>query len=68
MEQIETTLSDGPIVKARPPFQSQLTEQRILKLEPGADFYYPIAGTNPQDENSSLQTYFQVNLCVFNFS
>ncbi|KAG0570443.1 hypothetical protein KC19_6G162300 [Ceratodon purpureus] len=60
VEQIEKTLSDGPLVKARPPFQSQHTEQRIVKLEPGADWYYPIAGTNPQDENSALQTYFQV--------
>ncbi|KAG0627873.1 hypothetical protein M758_2G234700 [Ceratodon purpureus] len=60
VEQIENTLSDGPLVKAKPPFQSQHSEQRILKLRPGADWYYPIAGTNPQDDNSALQTYFQV--------
>lgn len=60
MEQIENTLADGPLVKARPPFRSQHIEQRIVKLGPGADWYYPIAGTNPQDDNSALQTYFQV--------
>ncbi|XP_024393849.1 insulin-degrading enzyme-like 1, peroxisomal isoform X2 [Physcomitrium patens] len=60
VEQIENTLADGPLVKARPPFRSQHIEQRIVKLGPGADWYYPIAGTNPQDDNSALQTYFQV--------
>lgn len=60
VEQIENTLSEGPLVKARPPFPSQHTEQRIVKLGPGADWYYPIAGTNSQDDNSALQTYFQV--------
>lgn len=60
VEQIEKTLSEGPLVKARPPFQSQHTEQRIVKLGRGADWYYPIAGTNSQDDNSALQTYFQV--------
>lgn len=62
VEQIENTLSEGPIVKAKPPFLSQHTEQRILKLRPGADWYFPIAGTNSQDDNSALQTYFQVCL------
>lgn len=60
VEQIENTLSEGPLVKARPPFPSQHTEQRIVKLGPGADWYFPIAGTNSQDDNSALQTYFQV--------
>lgn len=60
VELIENILSDGPLVKAKPPFQSQHSEQRIVKLRPGADWYYPIAGTNPQDDNSALQTYFQV--------
>lgn len=60
VEQIENSLADGPLIKARPPFQSQHTEQRIVKFGPGADWYYPIAGTNPHDDNSALQTYFQV--------
>jgi len=60
VEQIENTLAAGPLVKAKPPFQSQHTEQRIVKLGPGADWYFPIAGTNSQDDNSALQTYFQV--------
>jgi insulysin len=60
VQHIEMSLSDGPKVKAKPPFLSQHTEQRIVKLEDGADWYYSITGTNLQDENSALQTYFQV--------
>jgi insulysin len=54
VELIENILSDGPLVKAKPPFQSQHSEQRIVKLRPGADWYSPIAGTNPQDDNSAV--------------
>ncbi|KAJ7565037.1 hypothetical protein O6H91_02G045200 [Diphasiastrum complanatum] len=59
-EKIERTLSEGPIVKTRAPFPSQIVQERILKLAPGANFFFPAAGLNPQDENSALQVYFQV--------
>ncbi|KAG6555184.1 hypothetical protein Mapa_003223 [Marchantia paleacea] len=60
IEHVETTLKSGPTVNAKPPFSSQLMEQRIVRLEDGADFIYASQGLNPQDENSALQLYLQV--------
>ncbi|CAM6127653.1 unnamed protein product [Calypogeia fissa] len=60
LSHIETTLSQGPVVKSKPPFPTQLMEQRIVRLCDGANFSYLTTGLNPQDENSALQVYFQV--------
>lgn len=57
---IETLLSDGHELKSKSIFDAQHVERRIVKLNPEAEFYYPIAGLNMLDANSALQFYLQI--------
>eukprot|EP00249_Psilotum_nudum_P021715 c28217_g1_i1 orf=297-3335(+) len=59
IENTENCLSEG-LVKIKPMFASQLMEHRIVKLAPGANYYYPVTGLNQLDENSALHIYLQV--------
>jgi insulysin len=60
MENIEGILKSGPLVDVKAPCLSQLSERRITCLEPGIEWFYPVAGMNPDDENSATGIYFQV--------
>ena len=44
----------------RPLFPSQHLTNRIVKLEKGLSYFYPVEGLNPSDENSALVHYIQV--------
>ncbi|KAL3692062.1 hypothetical protein R1sor_005713 [Riccia sorocarpa] len=59
LQQVEDSLLTGPM-KSKPPFSSQLMDQRALRLEDGANFTYPTIGRNPDDENSGLYLCLQL--------
>ncbi|KAG0474050.1 hypothetical protein HPP92_015907 [Vanilla planifolia] len=52
-------LDSQPICK--PLFPSQHFTNRIVKLEKGIKYYFPISCLNPSDENSALLHYIQVH-------
>ncbi|XP_062117724.1 insulin-degrading enzyme-like 1, peroxisomal isoform X1 [Humulus lupulus] len=45
----------------RPLFPSQHLTSRIVKLENGTSYFYPVEGLNPSDDNSALVHYIQVH-------
>uniref|UniRef100_A0A7I4B9I0 Insulin-degrading enzyme-like 1, peroxisomal n=1 Tax=Physcomitrium patens TaxID=3218 RepID=A0A7I4B9I0_PHYPA len=58
MQYIEKTLS--PLVNNRAPNFSQSLQRRIMCLEAGTEWFYPTAGFSPDDENSAISIFFQV--------
>lgn len=48
----------------QPLFPSQHLTNRVVKLESGINHFYPSECLNPDDENSALVHYIQVNLVV----
>lgn len=61
VENMERMLQEGPKLRVKAAFASQHLEHRVVRLEAGSDFLYPIAGLNMQDENSALLFYLQVS-------
>lgn len=57
---VEEVLAHGPGLKVRPLFASQHAEKRVVQLPPGAAFYHPLPGLNPDEDNSALLFYLQV--------
>ncbi|KAG6546103.1 hypothetical protein Mapa_012509 [Marchantia paleacea] len=62
LDHVEKSLTEGPIVRSQPPYSSQLMEQRVMRLEDGANFFHVVPGLNPEDENSALSLYLQIGL------
>lgn len=60
VEFIEGSLFSGHLSPCKPLFPSQHLERRIVKLDSGINFYYPVEGLNEQDENSALHHYIQL--------
>jgi hypothetical protein len=50
----------------QPLFPSQHLTNRVPKLESGINYFYTSQCLNPDDENSALVHYIQVNLLVCN--
>ena len=57
---IEELLFGGHNAISKPIFSSQHLTNRVLKLEKGVNFSYPVMVLNKTDENSSLVRYIQV--------
>lgn len=47
---------------SQPLFPSQHLTNRVVKLEKGTKYLYTAQGLNPNDENSALVHYIQVNI------
>ncbi|KAH8506557.1 hypothetical protein H0E87_013388 [Populus deltoides] len=58
---IEDVFNEGPDPICQPLFPSQHLTRRVIKLERGINYLYPIEGLNPDDENSALVHYIQVH-------
>ncbi|XP_020519710.1 insulin-degrading enzyme-like 1, peroxisomal isoform X2 [Amborella trichopoda] len=60
VQHIEDVMFGGTQPICKPLYPSQHLTNRILKLESGVNYFYPIQGLNQQDENSALLYYIQV--------
>lgn len=61
VQHIEDILFKSTHPKCKPLFPSQHLTNRIIKLERGLCYYYPIEVLNEKDENSALVHYIQVH-------
>lgn len=61
IQHVEDTLFNSPIGVCKSLLPSQHLTKRIVKLERGLKYYYPVMGLNHQDENSSLLHYIQIH-------
>ncbi|KAK9921921.1 hypothetical protein M0R45_030414 [Rubus argutus] len=61
IQHIEDVFFKGPNPICHPLFPSQHLTNRVVKLERGKNYIYPVDGLNPSDENSSLVHYIQVH-------
>ncbi|KAK1321672.1 Zinc-metallopeptidase, peroxisomal [Acorus calamus] len=65
---IEDVLFHGLQPMCKPLFPSQHLTNRIVKLERGMGYFYPVACLNVSDENSSLVHYIQLTFCKVQYS
>lgn len=61
IQNIEDVLFRDPQLMCKPLFPSQHIARRIVKLERGTKYCFPIDCLNPSDENSALLYYMQVH-------
>ncbi|XP_073113934.1 insulin-degrading enzyme-like 1, peroxisomal isoform X1 [Elaeis guineensis] len=61
VQHIEDLLFKAPHPISKPLFPSQHLTNRIVKLEKGLKYYYPVEGLNQKNENSALVHYIQVH-------
>ncbi|XP_008222126.1 PREDICTED: insulin-degrading enzyme-like 1, peroxisomal [Prunus mume] len=61
IQHIEDVLFKGSNPICQPLFPSQHLTNRVVKLEKGKSYFYPVEGLNPSDENSALVHYIQVH-------
>ncbi|PKA63852.1 Zinc-metallopeptidase, peroxisomal [Apostasia shenzhenica] len=61
VQYVEDALFNGPQPICKPLFPSQHVTNRVVKLERGTKYCYPIDCLNPSDENSALLHYIQVH-------
>lgn len=61
---VEDVFFKGSNPICQPLFPSQHFTNRVVKLEKGKHFIYPMEGLNPSDENSSLVHYIQVRVLL----
>ncbi|KAF2307948.1 hypothetical protein GH714_033674 [Hevea brasiliensis] len=61
IQYVEDVFFKGPNPICQPLFQSQHLTNRVIKLESGMSYVYPIKGLNPSNENSALVHYIQVH-------
>ncbi|XP_020092240.1 insulin-degrading enzyme-like 1, peroxisomal isoform X3 [Ananas comosus] len=61
VQHIEDCFFSGPNPMCKPLFPSQHSTKRIVKLERGLQYSYPVEGLNQKDENSALVHYIQVH-------
>ena len=62
---IESSFYKGASAISRPLFPSEHVTNRVVKLDSGTTYLYPIEGLNPSDENSALVHYIQVIAFVY---
>ncbi|KAL4202082.1 hypothetical protein AMTRI_Chr02g261950 [Amborella trichopoda] len=60
VQHIEDVMFGGTQPICKPLYPSQHLTNRILKLESGVNYFYPVQGPNQQDDNSALLYYIQV--------
>lgn len=65
IEHIEEVFFKGSKPMCQPLFPSQHLMNRVVKLERGKSYFYPVEGLNPSDENSALLHYIQVLKFVY---
>ncbi|KAJ0982675.1 hypothetical protein J5N97_010930 [Dioscorea zingiberensis] len=58
---VEDTLFKSSQPTSKPLLPSEHLTKRIVKLESGLGFYYPVEGLNQTDENSALVHYIQIH-------
>lgn len=61
VQHIEDVLFKAPPSMCKPLLPSQHLTNRIVRLDKGVRYYYPVNGLNQSDENSALVHYTQVN-------
>ncbi|CAN6586428.1 unnamed protein product [Malus baccata var. baccata] len=61
IQHIEDVFFKGSNPISQPLFPSQHLTNRVVKLERGTNYFYPVEGLNPSDENSALVHYIQVH-------
>ncbi|XP_057999839.1 insulin-degrading enzyme-like 1, peroxisomal isoform X2 [Hevea brasiliensis] len=61
IQYVEDVFFKGPNPICQPLFPSQHLTNRVIKLERGMSYVYPIKGLNPSNENSALVHYIQVH-------
>ncbi|KAM1079537.1 hypothetical protein FF1_014341 [Malus domestica] len=61
IQHIEDVFFKGSNLISQPLFPSQHLTNRVVKLEKGTNYFYPVEGLNPSDENSALVHYIQVH-------
>ncbi|KAG1368760.1 Insulin-degrading enzyme-like 1, peroxisomal [Cocos nucifera] len=61
VQHIEDMLFKASHPISKPLFPSQHLTNRIVKLEEGLKYYYPVEGLNQKNENSALVHYIQVH-------
>ncbi|OAY40427.1 insulin-degrading enzyme-like 1, peroxisomal [Manihot esculenta] len=61
IQYVEGVFFNGPKPICQPLFPSQHLTNRVVKLERGMSYVYPIKGLNPSNENSALIHYIQVH-------
>ncbi|XP_048236137.1 insulin-degrading enzyme-like 1, peroxisomal isoform X2 [Ricinus communis] len=61
IQYVEDVFFKGPDPISQPLFPSQHLTNRVVKLEKGKSYFYPIKGLNPCNENSALVHYIQVH-------
>lgn len=64
IQYVEGVFFNGPKPICQPLFPSQHLTNRVVKLERGMSYVYPIKGLNPSNENSALIHYIQVSTHV----
>eukprot|EP00252_Welwitschia_mirabilis_P027613 TRINITY_DN9512_c0_g2_i7.p1 TRINITY_DN9512_c0_g2~~TRINITY_DN9512_c0_g2_i7.p1 ORF type:complete len:1006 (+),score=221.01 TRINITY_DN9512_c0_g2_i7:195-3212(+) len=60
IQHIEDSFFNGGQALSKPLFPSQYVEARIVRIDSGSSYYYPIQGLNAKDENSALLHYIQL--------
>lgn len=68
IQHIEDALFRGSNPICQPLFPSQHLTNRVVKLEKGKSYFYPVEGLNPSDENSALIHYIQVFKFVYSIN
>ncbi|KAK9290743.1 hypothetical protein L1049_008919 [Liquidambar formosana] len=61
IQHIEDVFFKGPHPKCQPPFPFQQMTNRVVELDRGMTYLYPMEGLNPADDNSALVHYIQVH-------
>ncbi|KDP26059.1 hypothetical protein JCGZ_21092 [Jatropha curcas] len=61
VQYVEDVFFKGENPICQPLFPSQYLTNRVVKLERGTSYFYPIKGLNPSNENSALVHYIQVH-------
>lgn len=65
VQHIEDVLFKAPQPMCKPLLPSQHLTNRIVRLDKGVMYYYPVGGLNQNDENSAVVHYIQVLLlCI----
>ena len=67
IQHVEDVLFNGPQPTCKPLFPSQHLTNRIVKLDEGVKYCYPLEGLNQSDEYSALVHYIQVLFLCINY-
>ncbi|KAK4775970.1 hypothetical protein SAY87_023931 [Trapa incisa] len=61
IQHVEDILFAGPNPICKPLFPSQYPTNRVIMLDQGMSYFYSTEGLNPENKNSALVQYIQVN-------